>query len=484
MYFQVYKIHLEHERFSFRFSYPPIRRLPFPVRSWPETLKSFNMPATNGVNVQPNGVNGHSSSALCTIDEFTSQSYDFAVVGGGTAGLVVAARLTENPDVKVGVIEAGENLMNDKNVSTPSLYPTLIGREKYDWCMVSVPQPNAGNKTYSMPRGKLLGGSSGINYLMYVRGSRKDYDGWASLGNKGWGWDDLAPYFRKHQTLDRTELKSKDPQFMPNAGADKWHGTDGPIHTSFNDWYMPLEEDFAKAAYEVTGTEKTLVDAWSGDHLGFYSSLGAVNRSDDPGKRSYAATGYLRPNLGRPNLKVLTEAQATKIILDGTTATGVEFVHGGRSFKVDAKREVVLSAGVIQTPQLLELSGVGDPKVLEMAGVQCLVENPRVGANFQDHVLGGLLYDLAPGVDSMDALHGEEFAKMQQDVYDKEAKGLYANPGMCMGFVSYASVATLEELEATIEDIKKNSLAQTKFEKAQEAVSMQSFQVLTSKLGH
>jgi choline dehydrogenase-like flavoprotein len=109
------------------------------------------MPATNGVNVQANGVNGHSSSALCTIDEFSSQAYDFVVVGGGTAGLVVAARLTENPDVKVSSTEAGENLMNDKNVSAPSLYPTLISREKYDWCMTSIPQPNAGNKTYSMP---------------------------------------------------------------------------------------------------------------------------------------------------------------------------------------------------------------------------------------------------------------------------------------------------------------------------------------------
>ena len=259
---------------------------------------------------------------------------------------------------------------------------------------------------------------------------------------------------------------------MPHAATDKWHGEDGPIHTSFNDWYMPLEEEFAKAAYEVSGTKNTLHDAWSGDHLGFYSSLGAVDRSDDKGNRSYAATGYLRPNLGRPNLRVLTEAQATEIILDGTTAKGVKFVHGGQAYKVNAKEEVVLSTGVIQTPQLLELSGIGDPKVLEKAGVQCKVENPRVGANFQDHVLGGLLYDLAPGVESMDALHSnEEFAKMQQDVYKKEQKGLFGSPGMCMGFVSYQSVATPEELEQTIADIKKNSLAQTKFEKAQEAVS-------------
>lgn len=128
------------------------------------------------------------TSALCSIDDFVNQQYDYLVVGGGTAGLCVAARLTENPDVKVGVIEAGKDLMDDPQVYTPSLYPTLIGREKYDWCFNSETQEHAGGKTYSMPRGKLLGGSSGINYLMYVRGSRADYDGWESLGNKGWGW--------------------------------------------------------------------------------------------------------------------------------------------------------------------------------------------------------------------------------------------------------------------------------------------------------
>ena len=420
---------------------------------------------TNG---HSNGVNGH-GGVLCNIDEFVSQDYDFVVVGGGTAGLVVAARLTEDPKVKVAVIEAGKNLMDDKNVSTPSLYPTLIGRKEYDWCMTSVPQPNAGNKVYSMPRGKLLGGSSGINYLMYVRGSRNDYDGWAKLGNKGWDWDGMLPYFRKHQTLDKTEVHP-DKQFMPHAAMEKNHGSDGPIHVSFNDWYMPLEYEFCKAAHEVTGTKPTVQDAWSGDHLGFYSSLGAVNRSDDPGKRSYAATGYLRPNMGRPNLKVLTEAQATKIKLDGTTATGVDFVHGGKTYSVNASKEVVLSAGVIQTPQLLELSGIGDPTVLQKAGVECVVENTGVGANFQDHVLGGLLFDLKDGVQSMDALHGEDFAKAQQELYEKEAKGLYASPGMLMGFVSYSSIVSPEELEQTITEIQSKSLAKTKFEKAQEQI--------------
>src|SRR4051794_3729410 len=126
--------------------------------------------------------------------------------------------------------------------------------EKYDWCMTNIPQPNAGNKAYSMPGGKLLGDR--VVSTPHVRKRvAEGPDGWASLGNKGWGWDNLAPYIRKHQTLDRTELKSKDSQFMPHAGADKWYGTDGPIHTSSNDWYMLLEEDFAIAAYQVTRTE-------------------------------------------------------------------------------------------------------------------------------------------------------------------------------------------------------------------------------------
>lgn len=410
-------------------------------------------------------------NALCNVEEFTSQSYDYVVVGGGTAGLVVAARLTENPDVTVAVLEAGSNHMDDKQVSTPSLYPTLIGREKYDWCMSSVPQPNAGNKSYSMPRGKALGGSSAINYLMYVRGSKEDYDGWEAMGNKGWGWDDMLPYFRKHQKLDDPPTQHPNPQFMPVAAREKYHGTQGPIHTSFNDHYMPMEEDFVKAAFEVGGSPNSLSDAWSGDHYGFYSSLGAVDRTSDKGKRSYAATGYLRPHLGRRNLRVLTEAQATQILLDDNqNAVGVSFMHEGKEHEVHASCEVVLSTGVIQTPQLLELSGIGNPEILEKAGVSCRVENKSVGANFQDHVLGGMLFNLADGVKSMDELHNPEYAKAQQNLYDNHQQGAYGSPGMLMGFVSYASVVSKQELDETVAEVKKNSLAQTPFEIAQEGV--------------
>ncbi|KIW05595.1 uncharacterized protein PV09_03467 [Verruconis gallopava] len=416
-----------------------------------------------------------SKNALCDVDEFISQSYDYIVVGGGTAGLVVAARLTENPDVKVAVLEAGSNRMDDEQINTPSLYPTLIGREKYDWCYNSIPQPSAGNKTYSVPRGRVLGGSSAINYLMYVRGSREDYDGWESMGNKGWGWDEMLPYFKKHQRLDAPEKAPADKKFMPHEGKEKYHGTNGPIHTSFNDYYMPMEEDFCKAAFETGGTPNNLYDAWSGDHYGFYSSLGAVDRTNDIGRRSYAATGYLKPNLNRPNLRVLTDAHASKIVLrqDGNSnlvASGVEFLHGNKKYEVHVTREVILSGGVIGTPQLLELSGIGDPDVLSKAGVHCVVKNDKVGANFQDHVLGGMLFDLKDGVKSMDELHNEDYAKTQQEVYEKTRKGPYGNPGMLMGFVSYASIVDKKTLDDTIADIKKNSLAQTDFEKAQEKV--------------
>ena len=233
---------------------------------------------------------------------------------------------------------------------------------------------------------------------------------------------------------------------------------------------IAFEEDFCTAAYEVGGKESTLVDAWSGDHMGFYSSLAAVDRTTDNGKRSYAATGYLRPNLGRPNLKVLTEALATKVLLEGTTAKGVEFVHQGKKLQVKSTKEVILSGGVINSPQLLELSGIGDPEILKSAGVDCLVENHRVGANFQDHVLGGMLYDLTDGIISLDALQDPEYQKAQEEKYTQTAKGPYGSPGMLMGFVSYASLVDQQTLDNTISEIRRNSLAKTDFEKRQEDV--------------
>jgi choline dehydrogenase-like flavoprotein len=204
--------------------------------------------------------------------------------------------------------------------------------------------------------------------------------------------------------------------------------------------------------------------------MGFYSSLAAVNRTTDPGRRSYSATGYLLPNISRGNLKVLTEARATKIVLDGNVATGIEFAHDGKRHTVKVSKEIVLSAGVIQSPQLLELSGIGDPKVLKAAGVETKIENKRVGKNFQDHVLGGMLYDLRDGLTSLDSLHGVEYAKAQEKIYKETNNGPYGSPGMLMGFVSYASLVDQETLEQTLKEVQQHSIAETEFEKAQEAL--------------
>lgn len=302
------------------------------------------------------------------------------------------------------------------------------------------------------------------------------------MGNKGWGWDDLLPYFRKHQTLDLGNSPVKNganPQIMPHAGGARYHGDNGPIHTSFNDYRMPMEDEFIEACYEVGGQPRTLFDAYSGDHYGFYSSLGAIDRTDSPGTRSYAASGYLRPNLGRANLKILTTAHVTKIILNtgnGSTvrpiASGVEFLHGGRTYTVKAKAEVILSAGVIQTPQILELSGIGDPTVLNKAGIRCLVENKAVGANFQD-VLTGMIFECAKDHISLDHLSDDEYGQLQRDIYEKTKLGPYGSPGMCMGFVSYAALVTPEELESTINLIRSTSTATTIFERAQEDILIQ-----------
>jgi choline dehydrogenase-like flavoprotein len=191
-------------------------------------------------------------------------------------------------------------------------------------------------------------------------------------------------------------------------------------------------------------------------------------------RASTTTTRYLRPNLHRKNLHVLTEAHATKVLLEGDRTVGVEFAHSGKKHAVSAKKEVVLSAGTIQTQQLLELSGIGDPDVLKKAGVQCKVENKWVGANFQDHVLGGMLFDCKDGVLSLDELHSEEYAQAQQEIYNKTHDGPYGSPGMLMGFVSYTSLVGEAGVKETIKAIEANSLPKTKFEKAQEKVSVRS----------
>ena len=216
------------------------------------------------------------------------------------------------------------------------------------------------------PRGRALGGSSAINYMMYVRGQATEYNDWAGItGYQSWAWSDLHPFFLKHEAMtvpaqDQVDTGSKTMRVFEN----EFHGTSGPIKTSSGNWSAPVEEAWQQTG-KVMGLQWTPPkDAWSGSHLGSYTNLSTIDRSQCPGTRSYAVTGYLAPNSARHNLKVLAEATVTKTLIDQNaeipTSTGATFLSNGKEFSVFAKREVILAAGVVQTPQLLELLALGE----------------------------------------------------------------------------------------------------------------------------
>lgn len=220
---------------------------------------------------------------------------------------------------------------------------------------------------------------------------------------------------------------------------------------------MPIEDDIIQAFGEAADTLGRPRDPWSGDHIGFYSSLSAIDRTQQKGTRSYAASGYLTPHINRPNLKVLCEATVRKLILDENSAEGVELLQGTQTYEVFAQREIIVSCGVIGSPQLLELSGIGDPEVLRTAGVECLVHNAGVGANFQDHIASALVYELPAGTFSMDSFQDPEVVQQHQKAYLEDRTGAFAAGPSCMGFLPYSNLATSKELEETVKSISGTS---------------------------
>jgi choline dehydrogenase-like flavoprotein len=300
----------------------------------------------------------------------------------------------------------------------------------------------------------------------YVRGSNADYDDWAKLVNDdSWSHKNMTTYMKKHQTLEPFPDSVTDRSTMPYVG--EHHGTGGPVRTSFNDFQLPIEADIIKGCDEVSGFDKKPLDPWSGDHIGFFNTLGAVTRSGpNRGKRSYAARGYFEANKARPNLKVLCEALVNKVVLDGTTATGVSFTHNGKTHEVRTKREVIVCGGTIQSPQILELSGIGDPEVLKAAGVKCLVELPGVGNNFQDHVLSATGYQMSEGVMTLDGIYQPQAMEAATKALMEGGGGPLTCISSCQGFFPYKMMVSAEELKATVQSIKEEP-TNSKFEKQQ-----------------
>lgn len=298
--------------------------------------------------------------------------FDFIVIGAGSAGCVVANRLSADPGTRVLLLEAGGKDTSPW-IHIPVGYFRTMHNPAVDWCLRTEPDPGLNGRRLEWPRGKVLGGSSSLNGLIYVRGQPADYDRWAQMGNTGWGWDDVLPYFRKSEDQEN--------------GESALHGAGGPLAVSNMRLRRPVCDAWVAAAQAAGYPFNPDFNGPDQNGVG-YAQLTARN-----GRRCSAAAAFLRPIRNRPNLRVLTRAQTTKIAIEGGRATGVHFVDaGGKPHLARARAEVVLCAGSIGSPHLLMLSGIGDPDMLAAQGIEARVAVPDVGRNLQDHLQARLVY--------------------------------------------------------------------------------------------
>jgi choline dehydrogenase-like flavoprotein len=296
--------------------------------------------------------------------------FDFIIVGGGAAGCVLASRLSEDPAVSVCLLEAGPA---DRSalVHCPAGFALLARLGQINWSFETVPQPGLNGRRGYQPRGKVLGGSSSVNAMVYLRGQPDDYEHWAGLGNPGWGWDEVLPYFKRAEHNER--------------GADAWHGRGGPLNVADLQQTSRHSAAFVQAAVQAGCPANSDFNGASQEGAGLYQVM------QKAGERWSVAKGYLTPHLQtRSNLQVLTGATTLRVLFEGEgqsrKACGVEIEQGGARRSLMARREVVLSAGTFQSPQLLMLSGIGDGPVLQSLGLPVVHHASGVGGNLQDHI--------------------------------------------------------------------------------------------------
>lgn len=336
-------------------------------------------------------------------------TFDYIIVGAGSAGSVLANRLTIDPNVSVLLLEAGGS---DKhmNVDTPAAFSKLFGSQR-DWNYHTMPEPWMDERQVYIPRGKMLGGSSSMNAMIYIRGNRADYDGWRDAGCDGWGYDEVLPFFRRAEHNERI--------------ADEFHGQNGPLNVADLRSPNELSETFVEAAVEL-GIEANN-DFNGAEQMG----AGLYQVTQKKGSRWSTSKAYLRPASERTNLTVEQEALVHRVVFAGDRAVGVAYEQRGVTHAAEANREVILSAGAIGTPQVLMLSGIGPADHLAHVGINVMFDNPNVGQHLQDHPVILDIYSVSKPV----SLHHAESAKSLVEYLVKKQGMLSSNVGEAGAFV-------------------------------------------------
>ncbi|KAJ7626272.1 alcohol oxidase [Mycena polygramma] len=429
--------------------------------------------------------------SVAAIQEFIDIPFDYIVIGGGTAGLPIANRLSENPNIQVGILEAGLLIENDDIIDIPGNMAKNNGNPTYDWVTKTTPQPGCNDRSIPIFRGKVVGGSSVLNYMGWDRGSKIEYDAWKLLSDaKGWDWDALLPSFTKPEDAAPTSVdlaigysRTANDVFTTGIPKEVAVGTGGPVKLSYNAQFADPVQAYVKGWNELG--HHTNANPFGGDASGVYNA----NRSVDfeSGKRVTSTSAYYTPVASRSNLKLLTGAQVTKIVfkkdlVDGkVVAHQVEFSVDGKVYSVNVSKEVVLSAGTIQTPAILQLSGIGDRKLLSAEGIniEVKVDLPGVGENLHDHSFSRIHYEAKLGNLTFDKLRNDpEFLQEQETLYKEKKQGWRASNDTTLVFTPLNKIMKEEALAAEIQNLeedieaKKSAGSLSELEAAQYAIQL------------